>query len=43
LIAPQSAASFDITVKMVVPTQGSLESMATEDWRMAIRDQRGGE
>ena len=29
LIAPQSAASLDMTVKMVVPTQGSLESMAT--------------
>jgi hypothetical protein len=27
LIAPQSAASFDITVKMVVPTWGSFESM----------------
>jgi hypothetical protein len=42
LIAPQSAASFDITVKMVVPTWGSFESMVTDDWRMAIRGGRGG-
>jgi hypothetical protein len=41
LIAPQSAASFDMTVKMVVPTPGSFESMMTDDWRMAIRGGRG--
>jgi hypothetical protein len=43
LIAPQSAASFDMTVKMVVPTQGSLESMTTDDGCMAIRAKRGEE
>jgi hypothetical protein len=43
LIAPQSAASFDMTVKMVVPTRGSFESMMTDDWRMAIRGGRGEE
>jgi hypothetical protein len=41
LIAPQSAASRDMTVKIVVPTPGSFESTATEEFGMTTRARRG--
>jgi hypothetical protein len=40
LIAPQSEASFDITVKIVVPTAGNFESMASVDWCMGFHEEQ---